>query len=330
MENKVYNIVLKGMTEKVQLVFSVVALFVFFVVIVGTLGILISSFGYPFELFTHFSVQFFVLSLVSFTLFALMKRYEMGVFALALMLFHFSFVAPVIIPFNSTAMSDERDYRFMVANVLYKNSDHELFLKTVQEQDPDIIVVVEGTWRWREALQSLEEIYRFERSPQYILGGSRIFVYSKVAFELVDVDVSYSHNRPLLVVRILDPEEPFLLVATHPYPPNLPDTYAMRNQQKQELSAFLAQQTEPLIVAGDLNNTVWSPHFQKFLSENNLKNARSGFGWDPSWSPEVSFLKIPIDHILYRGDFQIHNFYSTQYIGVRPLPSCYRFFGVMG
>lgn len=301
--------------KEARIVFRFVALLVFVVAVGATVGVLISSFGYPFELFTHLSVQIFILSLVSFVLFILIKNYQYGVFALALVLFHLSFVAPVIIPFQSTASAEDRDYRILVANVLYKNDEHQLLLDVVEEKDPDFIVVVEGTWRWKTALESLEQTYRFERSPQYIFGGARIFLYSKVAFELVDVDVQYSYNRPLLVVRILDPEKPFLLVATHPYPPNLPNTYAMRNQQKQELSEFIQQQNEPLIVAGDLNNTVWSPHFQKFLRENSLKNARDGFGWNPSWRPEESFIKIPIDHILYKGDFQFHDFSNVTDIG---------------
>lgn len=301
---------------QIQSFFGVVMILMLLASVGATVGVLISSFGYPFELFTHLSVQIFIFSLLAFIVCVLKRNFEFGVLALALVLFHFSFVAPVIIPLNSTASSGERDYRLMVANVLYKNDEHQLFLDVIKEQDPDIIVVVEGTWRWKEALQSLDEAYpHFQRSPQYIFGGARVFLYSKVAFEQIDIDVPYSYNRPLLAVRMLDPEKPFLLIATHPYPPNLPNTYAMRNQQKQELSEFIQKQNEPLVVAGDLNNTVWSPYFQKFLHENNLKNARQGFGWNPSWEPEASFIKIPIDHILYKGDFQIHNFYSAPYIG---------------
>ena len=315
MEANIKKILQRAATS-IQPIFDVVATLVFLALVFSTLGVITASFGYPFELFAHLSVQIFILSLISFILFALRRNFQYGVFALALVLFHLSFVAPVIVPLKSTSLSEDRDYRLMVANVLYKNDEHNLFLDVVKEQDPDIIVVVEGTWRWKEALQSLDETYPyFQRSPQYIFGGARIFVYSKVAFEPLDVNITYSYNRPLLAVRILDPEEPFLLVATHPYPPNLPNTYAMRNQQKKELSAFLQQQNEPLVVAGDLNNTVWSPDFQKFLHENNLKNARSGFGWNPSWKAENSFVKIPIDHILYKGNFEIHNFYNTADIG---------------
>ena len=308
--------VLQALMLRVQYIGGVVASLIFFIAILATLGVLVSSFGYPFELFTHLSVQICLLSFISFIIYALRRNYQYGVFALALTLFHLSFIAPVIIPFHGSGSSDERDYRLMVANVLYKNNEHAMFLDVVREQDPDIIIVVEGTQQWQDALQPLNAIYPYtQRSTQYILGGARIFLYSKVALETINIDVDYSYSRPLLVVRVVDPVKPFLLLATHPYPPNLYETYLMRNKHKETVGEFIQKQTEPLIVAGDLNNTVWSPHFQKFIQRNTLKNARNGFGWNPSWKPEGAFIKIPIDHILYKGDFTIHNFYNTRDIG---------------
>lgn len=76
---------------------------------------------------------------------------------------------------------------------------------------------------------------------------------------------------------------------------------------------------------GDLNITMWSPYYRKFMKQTNLKNSRQGFGILPTWPtkniysllpPQLSPLfSIPIDYCLISPEFKVMSIYTINDTG---------------
>jgi len=78
-----------------------------------------------------------------------------------------------------------------------------------------------------------------------------------------------------------------------------------------------------VIIAGDLNVSMWSPFYRSLIKQSGLHNARQGFGILPSQSgiaPQFAILSAPIDHCLVSSDIQVENFRLGSNIGSDHLP----------
>jgi endonuclease/exonuclease/phosphatase (EEP) superfamily protein YafD len=95
------------------------------------------------------------------------------------------------------------------------------------------------------------------------------------------------------------------LIATHPLPPIGAAYAAERNAQLQAVGEAAVDLDSPVIVAGDLNTTSWSPCFRDLLSTSQLRDSRRGWGIHPTWPGPLAALGIPIDHVLVSPEIEI-------------------------
>jgi endonuclease/exonuclease/phosphatase (EEP) superfamily protein YafD len=100
----------------------------------------------------------------------------------------------------------------------------------------------------------------------------------------------------------------FSLIASHAYPPVVfgQEGFNWRNEQLKEMGETLAALKKPVVVAGDLNVTMWSPYYQNTLKKNaQLRNTRQGFGILPTYESKNFFKAIPVDHCLVSEEIQV-------------------------
>ena len=91
-------------------------------------------------------------------------------------------------------------------------------------------------------------------------------------------------------------------------PPVRSGTAELRNGQFVEIAALTAPLPNPRLLLGDLNATSWSPHFTDLVRDCRLRDARQGFGVQPTWprfSGIARLLQIPIDHTLVSDDVEV-------------------------
>ena len=79
----------------------------------------------------------------------------------------------------------------------------------------------------------------------------------------------------------------------------------IRNNQLEELSRFVRDATDEVLLLGDLNVTPWCYYFQKLVRDSGLMDSTRGFGVQPSWPSNNIFLRIPLDHCLHTPKIQI-------------------------
>jgi endonuclease/exonuclease/phosphatase (EEP) superfamily protein YafD len=275
---------------------------IFIPILIFSLLAYFGEFDRLFELTTHFRLQYLWIGIVVAITYALSKQ-KIGVWVA---LFCIGLNAIEIVPFYvPVARTSDRNIRVMVSNVLTSNQRYEDFINYVRSENPDILVILEMDLTWQQHIQPLKSLlpYAIEQPRQDNFG---IALFSKIP--PIDPQVQYWGKGavlvPSLTANINIRNRVVSIIATHPVPP-LNDEYSIsRNSQMNEIADYVRLLGNEAIVMGDLNMSMWSPYYRKFIDRANLRNTRQGFGVQPSWPTNIPLFQIPIDHCLVTANIK--------------------------
>ena len=130
----------------------------------------------------------------------------------------------------------------------------------------------------------------------------------------------------LAVLRFDVDGQPTVLVATHPPAPLDSKTWENRNEHLQELARYVDELTDPVLVAGDLNTTMWSPYFDDLLEQTTLYETRRSYGIHPTfpasrWGLDLPWpLQVPLDHVLASEEWAVLGCKNGPNVGSDHLP----------
>lgn len=309
------------MSRRITSILAIATLF-----ILGFLSLLSHfAWSWPLELITHFRVQYLVLSFIFSIVVVILwqthhlKNKVVAFTALLLLGMNAIAVLPWFLPHSQQVVSNSaKQIRVLSLNVNIKNKREQEIINLVQNQTPDLALIIEVSQDLFAKLQvglSRNLPYAF-RSPG---GGLAIFTRLPVKDAKGDnFNGRGSHN---LIVTLVVDNKLIKFIGIHPLVPIKPSTFHRRNQQLATLSEYIPTIKEPLIVAGDFNLTPWSPYYRRFINKTNLHNTRLGFGVLPSWPRAAShvhlpswlipLMNIPIDHCFVSKQFGV----TQTYIG---------------
>ncbi len=276
------------------------------------------------ELFSHYQMQLFIGGAIIFVGLLLLRKsppvvYILITAALTLnainLVPYANFERLKIIP-QSERIKIEKPgtYSLLQANIFKFNFEYQVLTEMIRDLDPDIFVLFEMTPTWREKLQDLTTIW-----PHYLAlpedGSHGIGLYSK--YPLVDPQIIQMSDMdiPAIISDIRLNGQDVKLVAPHPLPPVSQSFFVNRNQHFQWIEDNMDQFGHmPVIIAGDLNTTMFAPHYKSMMRRTGLHNARRGRGLQNSFyiyghKPTG----IPIDHFLFNDRINvIHSFRTPE------------------
>lgn len=213
--------------------------------------------------------------------------------------------------------------RLMISNVLMENSHHERLIALVQEEDPDLLLVVETDDRWARALDPLKKSYPHRVfHPQSNYYGMMLF--SRFPLESPEIRFLVQDDIPSVHTRVRLPcGESIVLHGLHPRPPE-----PIRDQDSTPRDAELVMVgkairkagIQPTIVAGDLNDVAWSPTSQLFMRLSGLLDPRVGRGFYNSYHADLPFLRYPLDHVFHSHHFRLVELRRLRSIGSDHFP----------
>ena len=304
-------------------------------VLTTTLLSIISSFGWNslLELFSHFKLQYFLLNLFLLSLLLLTRRKNFILISLFCLAITIAEIVPWYIPQAKIGGANSVQLRVLSSNVNIQNPIYSKVLSLVRQEKPDIAIFMEIDRAWAEQLDSLKDIlpYSLVNANPYNLG---IAVYSKHKLEDASIAFFGVNRNPTILTKLNVNGQTLSLIATHPPPPIRKLLFHARNQQLNEIAQYIKSLSTRAIVAGDLNITMWSPYYKRFVNQTKLDNARQGFGLVPTWPLKTSYppyskipsflmglLSIPIDHCLMSPDIEVANIRGGPNVGSdhRPL-----------
>ncbi len=271
---------------------------------IGTLVSELARLGWPFELASHFRVQYAWLLFLSAGLFAGIGHLPVALLALGGGFINLALIAPLYA--KPTRRMTQQPCRALLANVLSSNRAYERLRRVIREANPDVIVLTEVTQAWLTALEDFRAPYPFTKVV-VLDGGFGIAVMSRLPFEHAEATYIGQVGLPSIVVRLSLHGRRVTLVATHPLAPLWPSHARLRNQQLAALAEYVRREHDPVILLGDLNTTSWSPVFQDLIRHSRLRDSRVGFGVQPSCSVATALVQIPIDHCLVSSEVIVHH-----------------------
>lgn len=298
-------------------------------VICGIAGFF-SSAGHIPELLSHFRLQYLVGALLCLTIFALQKDRLRSLAAGLLLVINGYTIAPLYwsdSPSTSYGIPENRTHKILLSNVHSSNNEHQRLIDLIQQESPDILVLLEITDAWLESLQTIQATYPFKKTIARS-DNFGIAVFSKLPFDRADVRYWGISGFPSLALQYqlagtgAEKGEQITLLATHPLPPITKDMLQQRDSQLLQTAAEAAQPAGPVIMLGDFNITPWSSAFKQSAELAGLNNCRNGFGILPTWPASLKspLLMIPIDHCLVSNHFQVVNVRTGANIGSDHLP----------
>ena len=219
------------------------------------------------------------------------------------------------------SVSSQRRLKLVQFNVLYLNNRYQAVLDFLREEQPDIVTLQEITDDWVAGLAPLSTQFadvRIEPGNQ----GSGIAIYSRIQFDQAETLVLSSDQRLNLLVKFTWEGRQLSLLTTHPQNPFGENRFEWRNEQLAATAQLLNSLPEPKILIGDLNITMWSPYYQKLVTDAQLVNTREGHGLIPTWPAKIllPFLMIPIDHCLVSQDIEVAAIRTGRSLGSDHLP----------
>ncbi len=192
--------------------------------------------------------------------------------------------------------------RLLAMNVFYGNTHYERVRSLLQSEQPDAAVLVEITPQWVEGLQGIERLYPYRyyasRWRGSLQGRQRrgVLLLSRWPIAEVHTIAAAGEGDPSVDAALEIGGRRLRVIGVHASWPMGPRRSAERNAELEHLGALAAGEREPLVIAGDLNITPFSPRFQRLLEHGGLHSAASG--WAPTWPTFLPPAGIRIDHVL--------------------------------
>lgn len=291
------------------------------------LGLLVSSatllaFGaswwWPLDLLSHFRVQYIWLLLPLVVASWVNRRFAIAGLTGCCLIWNLYQVAPAYVPAaqipNAQAASKAASFRVMSANVKTNNREYDLFLETVRERNPDVLLVMEVDDEWDRALEQLRTDYPYGvAEPRFDNFGMALL--SQVPLESAEVIYPGKISLPSVQAKLTVEGREIRFIGTHPLPPVGRDRSMKRNDQLAAVAEQVLAEKGPVILAGDLNITPWSPFFRQLIRRSGLLDSRSGFGIQATWPTHLGLAGIPIDHILVSPPIVVQNRFVAPGIG---------------
>ena len=225
---------------------------------------------------------------------------------------------------NSVSESEKINpaLKILSSNVLMSNTEHQKLIALVKSKDPDVLITLESDINWQNSLDELDQSYPFSfKHPMDNRYG--IHVYSKLELRNAQVKYLVEEDVPSLhfAIPLADGKEARVHIM-HPSPPSPTESEKSteRDAELLLLAKDLADEDDPVIVAGDLNDVAWSKTTQTFLGVSKLLDPRVGRGLFNTFHADFWFMRWPLDHLFHSQHFKVRKLEILKHIGSDHFP----------
>ena len=200
---------------------------------------------------------------------------------------------------------DARSVRLVVVNVLMTNRKIDGLAGSLAEAGPDIVLALETDRWWTERLGELLPEHR-HRLLHPLDNTYGMALFSRLELTRAELRFLLDAEIPSIRARVrLRSGEEIGLIGVHPEPPSPTeaDSSLPRDAELVLVGHEIARASEPMIVAGDLNDVAWSRTSRLFCRLSGLVDPRIGRGFYNSFHADHPWLRWPLDHVFYSPDF---------------------------
>ncbi|MFZ2235364.1 MAG: endonuclease/exonuclease/phosphatase family protein [Dokdonella sp.] len=224
---------------------------------------------------------------------------------------------------DATSVDDtDNAIRVLTSNVLGSNRQSDKLLDMVRAESPDILVTLESNAWWQGQLDDLESDYPYTvKCPLENLFG--MHVYSRLPLSDSRIEYLIEDKIPSIHTSItLRSGRKLSAHFLHPTPPNpeFNDESSERDAELVIVAKKVAQNDEPTIVCGDLNDVAWSSTTRLFRKLSGLLDPRVGRGMFNTFHADWWFMRWPLDHLFHSEQFTLKEIRRLPSIGSDHFP----------
>jgi endonuclease/exonuclease/phosphatase (EEP) superfamily protein YafD len=264
----------------------------------ATAASLLAGFGWPFELFSHFRIQYLAAAVLVAACALLLRRRAAGTAAI---------VVAALNSFNpdgltavraAAAQSPCTGPRVTLAtiNVNFTNEQHERVLNWLAAHPADFVVIQEVTADWAASLTHLPGYpYRAIRVREDPYGIALLSAHAPESVFWLDLA---GDGIPSVGADLEIEGQSVQVVGIHTRMPLLPAWSRARNRALDRAAERSTYGGLPSLVVGDLNLSPDSPDFTHLLQAGRLEDTMDGGGWRPTWMAGFWPLALRLDHVL--------------------------------
>lgn len=216
--------------------------------------------------------------------------------------------APYYVPQAEAGPAAGPSVSIMAANTNYENRAAQLTIDLIRDwENPDVVVLPECNDRWRRALGPIAPDYPYALHTGITAQRYGVSVYSRHRLEAIDTGAWPGLYRRIIAARVHHPSGAFTIVGAHPR--SVHSETGLHVHDMRLLAECAAALPRPVVVAGDLNSTPWSPNFARLLKLADLRDPRRGRGLMPTW-PDAP-LHVPsilLDAILTSPELRVSRY----------------------
>jgi endonuclease/exonuclease/phosphatase (EEP) superfamily protein YafD len=280
-------------------------------------SLLTARFGWKvyLEVFSHFQLQYFILALILLSPLLLLRHRWLGLVGLlSCTVLAVTQILPWYWPPAVLRPKPTPNLTVLMLNLNTQNQQFEDVLALVRREQPDLALFMEVTDEWSMRLSRLSDRLPFS-SQSALAYNPGIMLLSRFELQSTEVIRFVEGSTPSLRTIVDLKGQTLTLLAAHPLVPVKIQYFHARNRQLEAMATYLRTRSSSTLVLGDLNISMWSPYYQRFVRQTGLKNARQGFGLLPTWPtagtyPQIPdwaslILSIPIDHCLVSPDIRV-------------------------
>lgn len=236
---------------------------------------------------------------------ALSRRWLQAVIALIFAVIHWFSIAPALGKDVAPAwVATAPKVSILASNLFIENQLHDDVVKTIDEANADVVVLVEFTPATQDAISASSSLTK--KYPYMEFVGRNTATGSALLSRYPIDDVLRVTRHQTISGRLTLPDgQKFRVFAIHPMPPLA--NRAVAEEWTSDLETFTkyaVRSAEPVILAGDFNGTRWQPPFGKMLGAG-LVDAHEtvGKGMTASWPMDRLKPFVRLDHALVKDGF---------------------------
>lgn len=281
-------------------------------------------------------IQFFITSLICLILLGIaIKKWQWYDFLLIVgllsglvinstFLINYTPLVPVEVPSAKEIKAPDNQLSLFIANVKMSNRKAQPIIKLIETKKPDLILAMEVNEWWDEQLKVLENEYPYSQHTINDVTYGMVLL-SKFPLEKVEVDYLQNKKVPSFESTIILSDGKYISFhSMHPVPPthfkDLPDNGGQQENALKKLGKKIIGRKFPAIVAGDLNDAVWSYANKLTGTENILYDVRVGRGFYNSYNAENVLMRWPLDHVFVTKEFRLKKLERLPKIGSDHFP----------
>jgi endonuclease/exonuclease/phosphatase (EEP) superfamily protein YafD len=251
----------------------------------------------PFELFTHFRVQYFLALTLVAICFIWLGNKRFFAMAAAFSMVNLCFFIPLYIPTFPEMDSRERSLRILSFNINKRNALHDEVIQYMESLKADIVFLMEVNHGMANKLRRLNDSYEhlFFEPREDNFGMAFLTRLPTIDSKINRVG---GFKLPIFINNLRLGSRRLKVITAHPPPPVSMEYMENQASHWERIIELCKRSDDQVILLGDMNSTAWAPSFKYLMEYSGLKDTARGFGLQITWPVWIPPLWIPIDQCL--------------------------------